>query len=176
MWADLENEMVLLCSCVEVNPLLMQFFLVPYPANFLTVWPVRGCVCVCVCVCVFSMWRREVVWVFAPHRPQCLQATSMVTRRGNTAAARPGMRYQVCGGACYLTRGPRSQCDFIPGRGCPSVTVTLHRNADLYPGTHKSRAHLERPLMLFWKRRRIVSSLNGLLCTQTEQMNRGKSF
>lgn len=52
----------------------------------------------------------SVCWVCerfsGPRRPECLQVASMETCCENTAAAQPGMRYLVCGEACYLTRGP----------------------------------------------------------------------
>lgn len=55
-------------------------------------------------------WCVSVCWVCerfsGPHRPECLQVASMETCSENTAAAQPGMRYLVCGEACYLTRGP----------------------------------------------------------------------
>lgn len=55
-------------------------------------------------------WCVSVCWVCerfsGPRRPECLQVASMETCSENTAAAQPGMRYLVCGEACYLTRGP----------------------------------------------------------------------
>lgn len=63
------------------------------------------------CVLTLSVsWCVSVCWVCerfsGPRRPECLQVASMETCSENTAAAQPGMRYLVCGEACYLTRGP----------------------------------------------------------------------
>lgn len=61
-----------------------------------------------VCVCV--VWvRSPQTSVFAVH----IHGNVC----GNTAAAQPGMRYQVCGGACYLSRSPL--CDLSWGEALP---------------------------------------------------------
>lgn len=100
---DYSDDHVWLCSTKKRNIRLTDCTFVYFPGlqhpyTFLTNSPdAWGDVC-------WVLGRG--LWVWGPNRPQCLQATSMVTWCGNTAAARPGMRYQVCIGACYLTRGP----------------------------------------------------------------------
>lgn len=69
-----------------------------------TSWPAHWCVRKSKCL---TCGNERVCF---PQRPQCLQATSMATMCGNTAAALPGMRYQVCGGACYLAKEPHRIC------------------------------------------------------------------
>lgn len=70
-------------------------------------------------VCVRFVEEKE--RLCSPQRPECLQGVSMETCCENTAAARPGMRYLVCGEACYLTRGPPIATPCTPPRFVQSL-------------------------------------------------------
>lgn len=77
-------------------------------------------------------WCVSVCWVCerfsGPHRPECLQVASMETCSENTAAAQPGMRYLVCGEACYLTRDPPHHHTPLSATLCTKLDSDGNRN------------------------------------------------
>lgn len=77
-------------------------------------------------------WCVSVCWVCerfsGPRRPECLQVASMETCCENTAAAQPGMRYLVCGEACYLTRAPPHHHAPLSATLCTKLESDGNRN------------------------------------------------